>query len=213
MIFDAVQRLQGGQTKKVRKESYYCEAMEAHPDHKHLLALRQGDNNILEHLYEAQASAVLHYVRRNSGTAADAEDIFQEGILALHQKAYDKGFTLTCPIGALLFQICRNKWLSQLRKKRKDTEVRKAEAERYETEGIVQNNLEQIEEEEIRQRKLDQAFGQLSELCQQLLRLLASGAASSEAAGQLGMSNANTVYRRKSACVERWRDLFNAQTA
>lgn len=186
--------------------------MKEHPDHKYLQALRQGNHTVLEHLYEAQAGAVLQYVRRNSGTTADGEDVFQEGILALHQKAYDPDFVLTCPIGALLFQICRNKWLSQLRKKRQDTAVRKAEAERYETEGIVQNTLEQIEEEQIRQRKLDQAFRQLSELCQQLLQLLASGVASSEAAGQLGMSNANTVYRRKSACVERWRDLFNAQT-
>ncbi|MEQ8707217.1 MAG: RNA polymerase sigma factor [Phaeodactylibacter sp.] len=187
--------------------------MEAHSDHKHLQALRQGDYSILEHLYEAEAGAVLRYVCRNSGTAADAQDVFQEGILALHQKAHDPDFTLTCPIGALLFQICRNKWLSQLRKKNREVEVRKAEAERYETENIVHNTLEKIEEEEIRQRKLDQAFGQLSELCQQLLQLLASGMASAEVAEQLGMNNANTVYRRKNACAERWRNLFNAQTA
>ncbi|WP_282781222.1 RNA polymerase sigma factor [Phaeodactylibacter xiamenensis] len=187
--------------------------MEQHPDHKHILALRQGDFSTLDYIYREHAPTITQWVVRNSGSVSDAQDVFQEGIIALHQKAQDPTFLLTCPLGALLFQICRNKWFSQLRKKNRETEVRNAEAERYESEGIVQNTLEQIEEEEIRQRKLDQAFGQLSELCQQLLQLLASGMASAEVAEQLGMNNANTVYRRKNACAERWRNLFNAQTA
>ncbi|WP_421948838.1 RNA polymerase sigma factor [Phaeodactylibacter xiamenensis] len=187
--------------------------MEQHPDHKHILALRQGDFSTLDHIYREHAPTITQWVVRNSGSVSDAQDVFQEGIIALHQKAQDPTFLLTCPLGALLFQICRNKWFSQLRKKNRETEVRNAEAERYESEGIVQNTLEQIEEEEIRQRKLDQAFGQLSELCQQLLQLLASGMASAEVAEQLGMNNTNTVYRRKNACAERWRNLFNAQTA
>lgn len=71
--------------------------------------------------------------------------------------------------------------------------------------------LEIVEEEEIRQRRLDTSFKELSELCQKLLRLLISGVSSAEASAQLGMSDANTVYRRKSACVGRWRTLYQAQ--
>ena len=71
--------------------------------------------------------------------------------------------------------------------------------------------LEAVEEEQIRQRKLDAAFSELSELCQKLLRLLVSGVSSTEAAAQLGMANANTVYRRKNACVGRWKTLYHAQ--
>lgn len=184
-----------------------------HPDHSYIQSLRQGDFAVLDDIYEAHAPTVVKWVCRNSGAVADAQDVFQEGIIALHQKAQDPDFQLTCPLGALLFQICRNKWLSQLRKKNREAEVRNVEAERYESEGIVHNTLEQIEEEEIRQRKLNQAFSQLSERCQQLLQLLASGMASAEVADQLGMNSANTVYRRKNACAERWRNLFNAQTA
>jgi hypothetical protein len=40
---------------------------------------------------------------------------------------------------------------------------------------------------------------------------LARGVSSSEAAERLGMTNANTVYRRKNACISRWRELIEGQ--
>ena len=97
------------------------------------------------------------------------------------------------------------------KKKSKEAEVRLWEEEKYKGEGSVVSMLEAVEEEEIRQERLDKTFKQLSELCQKLLRLLISGISSAEAALQLGMNDANTVYRRKNACVGRWRTLYQAQ--
>lgn len=184
--------------------------MNQHPDHQYLLAFRAGDYSKLEELYGSQARTVASWVVQNNGSIADAEDVFQEGVIALCQKAQDESFVLTCPIGALLFSICRNKWLNRLRKNNREAEVRKAQAVQLPHENIVQNDLEAVEEEAIRQQKLDKAFQQLSPLCQKLLRLLSAGAASQEVAEALEMTNANTVYRRKNACIERWRHLFQS---
>jgi RNA polymerase sigma factor (sigma-70 family) len=185
--------------------------MQAHADQRYLEAMRAGDFSGLDELYREHAPNVRRWVTRNNGSAADAQDVFQEAIIALHQKAQDPDFVLTCPIGALLFQICRNKWLTELRKKSRESEVRIAEQERYESDDSLVPAVEAVEEASIRQRRLDEAFRQLSEICQQLLQLLAEGVSSAEVAVQLSMSNANTVYRRKSACVDRWRTLFQAQ--
>jgi len=184
--------------------------MNTHDDQRYILAFREGNHKLLEELYQKHAPQISKWVQRNSGSADDAQDVFQEAILALHQKAADSSFILTCPIGALIFQISKNKWLNQLRKKNKETEVRIVEQERYSYEGDILPTLEAVEEAEIRHQKLDQTFKQLSEICQKLLSLLAKGVSSTEAAAKLGMSNANTVYRRKNACGARWRSLYLA---
>lgn len=182
--------------------------MNRHEDHRYIEALRKGDNLLLEELYENYSKTVTRWVMNNSGNLADARDVFQEAIIALYNKACDPSYLLTCPIGGLLVQICKNKWIDQIRKKNKDTEVRIIEKERYTGEQGTTSQLEIIEEEEIRQSKLDKAFAQLSELCQQLLKLYAKGLKADAIRVQLGMENTNTLYRRKNACTERWKVLY-----
>lgn len=182
--------------------------MIAHADHQYIEALRKGDFSILTEIYQSHAATVSRWVQQNSGSIDEAQDVFQEGIIALHQKANDPNFILSCPIGALLFRICQNKWLYALRKKRRETEVRKLEVRKYDDESALVSNLEAVEEEELRQERLDRTFKQLSELCQQLLRLLMTGVKPAAAAVQLEMTDANTVYRRKHACEGRWRTLY-----
>ena len=188
---------------------YHC-SMNEHIDQRYILALREGKYGLLEEIYKKYTPQVSKWVQRNNGSADDAQDVFQETILALHQKAADPDFILTCPLGALIFKISKNKWLNQLRKKSKDAEVRIIEGERYKDGGSILPTLEEVEETEIRHRKLDETFKQLSDICQKLLRLLTEGMASTEVATIMGMSNANTVYRRKNACVMRWRTLYEA---
>ncbi|MTB53817.1 RNA polymerase sigma factor [Lewinella sp. W8] len=184
--------------------------MSSHPDHQYIEALRRGDFSVLDDIYRSHGPTVSSWVQKNSGSVDDAQDIFQEGIIALHQKANDPDFVLTCPIGALLFRICQNKWLYALRKIRREAEVRKIEVRKYDDERTMISQLEAIEEEQLRQERLDRTFRQLSELCQQLMRLLMTGIKPAAAATQLGMTDANTVYRRKHACEGRWRTLYQA---
>lgn len=84
------------------------------------------------------------------------------------------------------------------------------EKERYDSEQPSASAIEEIEEEEIRQTQLNLAFEKLSELCQKLLRAVSEGIASKDIAVQLTMNDVNTVYRRKNACVERWKNLYQS---
>ncbi len=182
--------------------------MSKHKDHRFIVALRQGNDTVIKELYTDLSPKVTRWIMANNGSMSDAKDIFQEAILALYNMACDPGFVLKYPIGGLLFKICKNKWIDQIRKKTKESEVRILEKERYDNVETTTALLEQIETEEIRQTKLDKAFRKLSELCQNLLKLSMEGISPKEIAVQLQMSDANSVYRRKSACVERWKTLF-----
>ena len=184
--------------------------MNAHEDHRYLLALRKGDNLLLKELYSNFSPQVISWVKKNNGSMSDAQDIFQEALIALYNKACDRDFVLSYPIGGLIFQICKNKWIDQIRKKTKESEVRILEKERYDSEQPNTSAIEQIEEEEIRQNQLNLAFEKLSELCQKLLRAVSEGISSKDIAVQLAMNDVNTVYRRKNACVERWKNLYNS---
>ncbi len=183
-----------------------------HPDQRYITALRTADTALLEEIYANHAGTVRAWVMRNSGTADEARDLFQDALVDLYQSAADESFTLTCPLGGYLFYLCRNKWLNRLREKKRETEVRNIEAERYIPDNTLVSSLEAAETSRLRQERLDRTFAQLSETCRNLLRLLGRGLSSAEVAKQLEMTDSNTVYRRKHACAQRWRSLYDQQT-
>ncbi len=187
--------------------------MEKHKDHQYIDRLARGDRQVLEMIYKEHLPSVQSWVLKNNGSANDARDVFQEGIIAIYDKALDPDFVLTCPLGAFLFHICRNKWISQLRKNKKMEGVINEEQQRYKDEWDATPLVEQVEEEAIRQTKLAQAFDRLSELCQQLLKLVGEGITAADISMQLEMSKVSTFYRRKNACIERWRTLYENENA
>ncbi len=48
----------------------------------------------------------------------------------------------------------------------------------------------------------------LSATCQELIRMVQDGVDMKDIMSKLGMKSTNTVYRRKFACMKRWRELL-----
>lgn len=184
--------------------------MAPHADHRFLIALRENDSRTVAELYDDVFPRINSWIKKNNGGEEDARDLFQEALVSLYHSAHKPDYVLTCPIGALVFSICRNRWIDQLRKKSRDHRVREVEGQRYTSDVHTESAYERLEEEALRKQQLDRTLNQLSETCRQLLKLLAKGVSSGEAAKKLGMNNANTVYRRKNACLSRWRELLNS---
>ena len=185
--------------------------MKRHADHQHIVALAKGEHPVLQMMYREYLPQIISWVSKNKGTPADAKDIFQEAVLAIYNKATDPDFKLTCPLGAFVFRICKNKWINQLRKNNTREGVIKDEQLRYTDEWNFTPLIEQVEEEEIRQTKLEKAFAQLSDLCKKMLQLVSDGLAAADIATQLEMAKVSTLYRRKNACIERWKALYDGE--
>ena len=181
-----------------------------HSDQQYIEALRRNDERLIREIYKQHSGQVMRWVVARGGSTDDARDIFQEALIALYEKAQKLDFVLTCPLGALLHVICSRKWVDRLRQKGKDIGVRNEEIRRYtdEQENDALTIAEETIAEEQKQLRLAQAFEQLSELCRRLLTLLSNGIAPREAADQLQMNSVDTLYRRKNACTERWRSLY-----
>lgn len=181
-----------------------------HSDQQYIDALRRNDPHGIRRIYELYSTQALRWVLRNNGTVDDAGDIFQEALMAVYEKSLDPDFILRCPLGALLHLIWSRKWIDRLRQKNRETTVRKQEETRYEqdtTEDVL-ITAEDMLEGEARRQRMARTFEQLSELCRRLLQLLADGAAPREVAEQLEMNSVDTLYRRKNACTQRWRELY-----
>jgi RNA polymerase sigma factor (sigma-70 family) len=182
-----------------------------HPDHQYIEALRNNNSAGIRRLYERYAADALRWVRNNNGSADDARDVFQEAVAILFEKAQNPDFTLTCPIGALLYTLYSRRWIDRLREKKREQTVRLEEEMRYKNEitSDVLSIAESATAEAAQQQRLANTFAQLSEICQRMLKLLAEGIAPKEAALQLEMNSVDTLYRRKNACIGRWRELIH----
>ncbi len=181
-----------------------------HTDHQYIEALRHNDPKKINEIYQRYASQARNWIVQHGGSVADAQDVFQEAVLALFDKAQNKDFVLTCPLGGMLHIIYSRKWIDRLRQKNKESGVRKEEELRYSQE-VSPDELtlaEEALEASARHDKLNRCFEQLSDVCRQLLTLLTNGTPPREAALMLQMNSVDTLYRRKNACMERWRTLF-----
>lgn len=82
-------------------------------------SIRSFKSEIIDSLYKECFPSVKFMILSNSGTIYDAEDIFQEALIHLLEKAKKNDLQLTSSIKTYLYSVCFNMWQSQLWKKSK----------------------------------------------------------------------------------------------
>lgn len=178
-----------------------------HPDNKYINALRDNDQVLLDELYTLFSGKIKKMVLQNNGSEADAADIFQEALVDLYKKA-KTGFTLTCPMEAFLFMICRNRWLNTITR-RKYNNVTFAEDEGYS--NLVSEDsfavAEQIKTNQNRKNLIDSKLVELGGSCSELLQLSWSGK-KLELIATLMNTTYNYIRKKKSDCMGKLIDLI-----
>ena len=91
-----------------------------HTDHRYIEAFRSNDERGIREIYKQHSSQTIRWVVSRGGSSDDAQDIFQEALVAIFEKAQNLDFVLTCPIGALIHVICSRKWVDRIRQKNRD---------------------------------------------------------------------------------------------
>lgn len=178
-------------------------------DNQYLEALCAGNSSLLNEVYRKHSREVMLWVLKNNGDADDAQDLFQDALMAIYDRYCGRDFQLSGAFGALLMTVCRRKWFDRLSQKKREEGVRNAEMERYTEETPEWEAAEEAMLQQKRQECLSQVFELLSEQCRKLLSLITADETPVEQiAQQLGMANANAVYQSKHRCTARWRQLF-----
>jgi RNA polymerase sigma factor (sigma-70 family) len=168
----------------------------------YLKGIAENDFAVLQSIYQESLPEVIRYVKKNSGTADDAKDVFQEAILIIFKKMSEGELVLTTRFHVYLFSICRRLWLKKLKKNWKK-EVPFEEEMEFGME-------EYIEEQLLKTRKwtlFNKKFQQLSEECRKALKMLFDGHSSKEIAEAMGYTE-DYAKRKKYKCKMQLAELI-----
>jgi len=131
----------------------------------------EGDEKVLKAFYKKNFTIIKSFVMRNSGTENDAEDVFQDGLIVLYQMLKESSLRITCSIHTYFYSICKNTWLSRLRKIKKVSCCGKINELLLEAEETIVETIEQKEREQLYRKH----FAKLNCKCKNILTLFFEG--------------------------------------
>ena len=170
-------------------------------DNELLELLSVADSEAFAFVYQKHFSMVSYFVRKNSGSDADAKDLFQEVLIIIYEKLRDKKLKLSCTLKTYIYSVARNQWLKKL--KQAGQKIPLANFEDFIT----------IEENENpREININFSLKEIGEACRKLLVLFYYRKKSMEEISvQLEYANADTVKNQKYKCIQRLKKLVENQ--
>jgi RNA polymerase sigma factor (sigma-70 family) len=173
-------------------------------DDRILSALKERDESAINYIYQTYWPMILQLVKTNNGSTAEAKDLYQDGMLDFLEKVWQENFILTCKIRTFIYSICRNKWLYQLRGRKKFIDM-----EEY----IACESPQQEEQEEAAglpdDTQIMQAINKLGEPCRSLLVGYYYEKQSMEQLAQkLNYKSVNVAKQQKFRCKDRLKHAF-----
>ena len=89
-----------------------------------LASTNSKDNDqALKYMYIHYFDLIQDLVLKNSGTPENVADIFQDGLIAVYNKAKNPQFQLTASLATYLYTICRNLWFKQIRAEKREVKL------------------------------------------------------------------------------------------
>lgn len=134
----------------------------------------------------------------NRGTEEDAQDIFQDALGMVYEKAKKGQLQFDCTFKTYIYAVCRNMWLMVLRKKRSEGAMVKD----TEKEEAFDNNLIQDMTYARRKQVFKTHLENLAADCQQVLKSFFAGKSLKEIAKLMGFTEAY-AKKRKFVCQQR----------
>ena len=166
-------------------------------------ALRKGESPAFRALYVKHFSMVRYLVIHNSGRDEDAWDVFQEATVALYEQLRAGTFTQKSSLKTWLYAVCRNKWLKQLEKRKRN--VRFTDFEAVEEVALPEEKAE----DEAMHKMFRQSLEKLGAQCRKLLLLFYFFKKSmDEIASELGYTNADNAKAQKYKCLQKLKTIY-----
>ena len=160
--------------------------------------LLNNNSAVIQSIYKKFVPKVKNYIRANSGSDDEAQDVVQDVLIAIYNQAKTKGLQLTCPFDAYFFLLCKRRWLNEI-KKASNKEVTFKD-ENVSIDESVQEMAFQTEAFDERQSLFDEMFRKLGEKCQEVLKLSFVTKTMEEVAEILNVTY-GYVRKKKSLCT------------
>ena len=186
------------------------EVIKNYDDEELLRSIRDEINmeEAIKYLYKNYFNILSIYVQQHEGSMQDAEDIFQESIVAFIQLVQQSKFRGEASIKTFLFAINKNTWLNEL-KRRGRAQVRET---KFETarEAVDHGIHIYIAGREARKQVLD-IMDKLGEGCKKiLLAFYYENLSMREIGSTMNYENEQVLRNKKYKCLKQLEEMLTA---
>ena len=176
----------------------------------HSLMTNTGTEEAIRFLYREHFELLSRYILNNSGNEQDAEDIFQEVIVAFINLVQAGKFRGESSIRTFLFSLNKNIWLNELKRKGRAM-IREEKYEKQNEQPEVTADVAM----EMGQTKVDlmKVIEELGENCKKILLLFYfENRSMKEIVAHLPYENEQVVRNKKSKCLKKLEQLITNDT-
>ncbi len=173
-------------------------------DEQIVTGIRTNDPVALRTLYRQHYKMIVHFIRQNNGSEADAKDIYQEAMIVLVEKIRKEEFELLSKLKTFIYAVSRRLWLKQLKKnERYSGEVK--DHEYYEDWTADTDDIESLREQHA---VIEKSMAELGEPCKTVLvDFYFRGYTMEEIATKMGYTNPANAKNQKYKCFQRLKKL------
>jgi RNA polymerase sigma factor (sigma-70 family) len=175
-------------------------------DEEFLDGLRAGDNQVLSAFYKKHYNTVLKFILNNSGSEAEAKDVYQETVIVVYENAQNPAFTLSCRLQTYIYSIARRLWLKQLRQSGRTFLFKEDEENELADVGVAMEEHSSREADLVRMTK---SLAELGEPCATLISdFYVRKLSMEEISEKFGYTNADNAKTQKYKCLQRLKRYF-----
>lgn len=161
--------------------------------------IANGDERVISYLYENYFNDILLFIRNNSGSRDDAEDVFQDALLLVYQKTVHDKVILYDGFQAYFFVVCKFIWTKKLNRKITYNRILNEIDSREISFESLESSIEVVEKKKLFLDHIEL----LSERCKKLIMLFESGKSHEEIAKILNIDSIKYTKKMKYKCKER----------
>ena len=177
-------------------------AQEQYTDADLIAAISAGRdlNNAIRYLYRQYSQATSSFIMQHGGSEQDADDIFQETVVAFIDVVRKGKFRMEASVKTFLNSIARNYWFNEIKKRdRSGLRDRQFELSRDKDEVDVSHHITEME----RKRQLRDLVDQLGDSCRKVLLLFYyENLSMKEMVDHLPYDNEQVVRNKKYKCLQ-----------
>lgn len=175
-----------------------------------LTGLAAGNRDAVTAIYKLYHSVLTKWILSRGGLEADAEDVFQEALVVLFEKAKSPEFCLTCKLSTYLFAVSKRLWFKKVERTAPYNTL-DLDGDEEKDFGTYDDDLQLYVEKEEQYNQLTKALLQLGEPCSSLLKAFYEEKKNmQEIAAAFQYTNAENAKTQKYKCLTRLRKIFFA---
>jgi RNA polymerase sigma factor (sigma-70 family) len=177
-------------------------AQEQYTDAELIAAISAGRelNEAIRFIYRQYSQATSSFIMQHGGSEQDADDIFQETVVAFIEVVQKGKYRGEASVKTFLNSIARNYWFNEIKKRdRSGLRDKQFELSRDKNEADVSHYISEME----RKRQLRELVDQLGESCRKVLLLFYyENLSMKEMVEHLPYDNEQVVRNKKYKCLQ-----------